>query len=101
MPVHPRSSVIAKGRVGGAIALAAAGQLIYEQRVPLCLIAGVDSFLVAGTLAAYEDKNRLLTSQNSNGFIPGEAGAAVLVSDSTRTSDGRASGQAPSAAGDL
>src|SRR5215831_9521399 len=76
---HPKSSVIAKGRVGGAIAIGAARQLIYEERIPLCLIAGVDSFLVAGTLAAYEEKDRLLTSQNSNGFIPGEAGAAILV----------------------
>jgi len=76
---HPRSGVIAKGRVSGAIALGMARQLIYEERVPLCLIAGVDSLLVAGTLAAYEEKNRLLTSQNSNGFIPGEAAAAILV----------------------
>jgi 3-oxoacyl-[acyl-carrier-protein] synthase I len=76
---HLRSGVIAKGRVGGAIALGAARQLIYEERVPLCIIAGVDSLLVAGTLAAYEEKSRLLTSQNSDGFIPGEAGAAILV----------------------
>jgi 3-oxoacyl-[acyl-carrier-protein] synthase-1 len=76
---HPRSGTIADGRVGGAIALGAARQFIYEQNIPLCLIAGVDSFLVAGTLAAYEGKSRLLTSKNSNGFIPGEAGAAVLV----------------------
>ena len=47
--------------------------------MPYCIIAGVDSLLLSGTLAAYEEKNRLLTSQNSNGFIPGEAAAAVLV----------------------
>src|SRR6185312_5882884 len=41
--------------------------------------AGVDSFLVAATLNAYEANSRLLTSDNSNGFIPGEAGAAVLL----------------------
>jgi 3-oxoacyl-[acyl-carrier-protein] synthase I len=76
---HPRSGVIAKGRVGGAIALGAARELIYNERLPLCIVAGVDSMLVAGTLAAYEEKSRLLTSQNSNGFIPGEAGAAILV----------------------
>jgi 3-oxoacyl-[acyl-carrier-protein] synthase-1 len=76
---HPRSGVIARGRVGGALALAEARKLIYEERVPLCVIAGVDSYLVAGTLGAYQDKDRLLTSKNSNGFIPGEAGAAVLI----------------------
>jgi 3-oxoacyl-[acyl-carrier-protein] synthase-1 len=82
---HVDSHVIARGRVAGALALAEARQLINEQRVPLCLIAGVDSFLVASTLAAYEEKHRLLTSQNSNGFIPGEAGAAILVGSSTQT----------------
>ncbi len=76
---HPRSGVLARGRVAGALALAEARRLIYEERLPLCLIAGVDSLLVASTLAAYEEKDRLLTSQNSNGFIPGEAGAAVLI----------------------
>ncbi len=76
---HPRSSVIAKGRVAGAVALGAARELIHKENVPLCLIAGVDSYLIAATLAAYEEKDRLLTSQNSNGFIPGEAAAAVLV----------------------
>jgi 3-oxoacyl-[acyl-carrier-protein] synthase-1 len=76
---HPRSSVIARGRVAGALALAQAREILKEEGLPLCLIAGVDSLLVGATLAAYEEKNRLLTSQNSNGFIPGEAGAAVLV----------------------
>lgn len=76
---HARSGIFARGRVAGGLAMSYARQLILEERLPLVLIAGVDSFLVAGTLAAYETKNRLLTSQNSNGFIPGEAGAAVLV----------------------
>ncbi len=84
---HPRSGVIARGRVAGALALADARRLIYEERVPLCLIAGVDSFLVAATLAGFEEKNRLLTSQNSNGFIPGEAGAAVLVGPPGQTKE--------------
>ena len=82
---HSGNSYVAKyngtvwSELGGANALGAARQFIYEQNIPLCLIAGVDSLLVAGTLAAYEEKARLLTSQNSNGFIPGEAGAAILV----------------------
>ena len=82
MRFHPRSGAIAKGRVAGAVALGAARELIHQERVPFCLIAGVDTYLIAATLAAYEEKSRLLTSQNSNGFIPGEAAAAVLVSAS-------------------
>src|SRR5215472_5371001 len=76
---HSSSGVIARGRVAGALALAEARRLIYEQRIPFCIIAGTDSYLVAATLDAYQRADRLLTSQNSNGFIPGEAGAAVLV----------------------
>lgn len=79
---HHRSGVIAKGRVSGAVALGAARELIYNEKVPFCLIAGVDTYLVAATLATYEEKSRLLTSQNSNGFIPGEAAAAILVAAS-------------------
>ena len=76
---HPRSAVIARGRVAGGLAMLHSRSLIHEERLPFCIVAGVDSYLVASTLAAYEKKNRLLTSQNSNGFIPGEAGAAILV----------------------
>jgi 3-oxoacyl-[acyl-carrier-protein] synthase-1 len=76
---HASSAVFARGRVAGALALMQARQLIHDQRVPLCIIAGVDSLLLAPTVATYEDKDRLLTSRNSNGFIPGEAAGAVLV----------------------
>lgn len=76
---HPRSDVLARGRVGGAIAVDMARKLIHEERFPLCIVVGVDSFLVAASLNAYEATSRLLTSDNSNGFIPGEAGAAVLL----------------------
>jgi 3-oxoacyl-[acyl-carrier-protein] synthase-1 len=80
---HVRSAVIPRGRVAGGLAMILARQLIHEERLPFCLIAGVDSYLVAPTLAAYENKDRLLTSQNSNGFIPGEAGSAILVGRQT------------------
>ena len=36
-------------------------------------------FLVAATLNAYNETRRLLTADNSDGFIPGEAGAAALI----------------------
>ena len=72
-------TLLPRGRVGGMAALNLARKLIHEGGMPLCLVAGVDSFLVGPTLAAYEAKQRLLTSDNSNGFIPGEAGAAVLL----------------------
>jgi 3-oxoacyl-[acyl-carrier-protein] synthase-1 len=79
---HPQSRVIPRGRVAGALAMDAARTQLQELPIPFCIVAGVDSLFVADTLAAYERSKRLLTSRNSNGFIPGEAAAAVLVSRS-------------------
>jgi 3-oxoacyl-[acyl-carrier-protein] synthase-1 len=74
-----RSLVIAQGRVGGAVALHHASRMIHEGGFRHVIVAGVDSYLVAGTLRAYDERERLLTPANSNGFIPGEAGGAFLV----------------------
>jgi 3-oxoacyl-[acyl-carrier-protein] synthase-1 len=76
---HPDSRVIAQGRVGGATALHHASRMIYENGFHQVIVASVDSYLVAATLRAYDDRERLLTPANSNGFIPGEAGAALLI----------------------
>lgn len=76
---HPHSQVIAEGRVSGIEALRQARHLIEKENVSQVMIAGVDSFLVAATLKAYEEQEKLLTSQNSDGFLPGEAAGAILV----------------------
>ncbi|MNQ32985.1 3-oxoacyl-(acyl carrier protein) synthase [compost metagenome] len=76
---HGSSNVIPRGRVSGAVALLNARKLIHEQGHRHVLVAGVDSFLAGPTLAAFEGRERLLTSQNSNGFIPGEGAAAVVI----------------------
>ncbi len=76
---HEKSAVIANDGVGAVEAINRALELISQKTAQYCLIAGVDTLLVSGTLASYEGKERLLTSNNSNGFIPGEAGAAILV----------------------
>ena len=76
---HEKSRVIARGHVAVAVALKHARELLQEGNVKQVLIAATDSLLVAPTLAHYEENERLLTSQNSNGFIPGEAGAALVV----------------------
>lgn len=76
---HEKSLVIAGGHVGVVLALRHARLLIQELKLKHVLIAATDSLLVAQSLAHYEEHERLLTSQNSNGFIPGEAGAALVV----------------------
>jgi 3-oxoacyl-[acyl-carrier-protein] synthase-1 len=42
------------------------------------VVAGVDSYLTAPAIAHYQGARRLLTAENANGFLPGEAAAAVL-----------------------
>jgi 3-oxoacyl-[acyl-carrier-protein] synthase-1 len=79
---HRRSAVISEGRVGGVKALAYARKLLdRDPDVHSVLVCGVDSLLVAGTLNHYHEQRRLLTADNSDGFIPGEAATAVLLGD--------------------
>jgi 3-oxoacyl-[acyl-carrier-protein] synthase-1 len=73
------SAIIRQGRVSTAIALVEARKLLYEGGVPQVVIAATDSLLTWPTLSVYERGERLLTGSNSNGFLPGEAGGALLV----------------------
>lgn len=73
------SGVLPEGRVSVAMALKQARSLIYDGNVPLVLIAATDSLLTWPTLSVYERNDRLLRKQNSNGFIPGEGGGALLA----------------------
>lgn len=84
---HEKSAIIDQGRVSVAVALKHARQLIYEQKLPGVIIAGVDSLLVSSSLRSFEERERLLTKENSNGFIPGEAAAAVLVQAPANSAD--------------
>jgi 3-oxoacyl-[acyl-carrier-protein] synthase-1 len=74
-----RSQVIPYGRVAAAIALLRARQLLEDEQVPAVLIVATDSLLTWPTLRVLEAQGRLLTEDNSNGFLPGEGAAALLV----------------------
>jgi 3-oxoacyl-[acyl-carrier-protein] synthase-1 len=76
---HPASEVLAYGRAAGVVGLAKAAKLIFEDGVRRVMVAGVDSLLSASMLEAYEERERLLTSVNSDGFVPGEGAAAVML----------------------
>lgn len=77
--IAPR--IVAHGRPSGHVALEMATRLL-AAGTPFVMIAGVDSYLTAATTGHYVRQKRLLTSDNSNGFIPGEAAAAVLCASS-------------------
>lgn len=76
------SLVVAHGRPSGHVALDRARRLLASGAAPFVLIAGVDSYLTAQTISHYLARERLLTPKNSDGFIPGEAAAAILCAPS-------------------
>jgi len=73
------SMVITQGRVGAAVALAQARALITQGRCERVLVAAVDSLLHAATLDHHASQGRLLSTESSNGFMPGEGAGALLV----------------------
>ena len=77
------SATIPYGRVGIAVAMARARRLLAERAAPFVVIAATDSLLTSGTLSAYAQDQRLLTEENSNGFMPGEGAGALLVGEPT------------------
>lgn len=74
-----RSQVVADGRVATAVALSHARMLVHHENVQHVLIAATDSLLHWNTVRHYDRAGRLFTSNNSNGFVPGEGAGALLV----------------------
>jgi 3-oxoacyl-[acyl-carrier-protein] synthase-1 len=79
---HAASRITQIGSPGLAAALDYAQTLLADTAasgVHSVLVAGVDSLLNTPDIHALLAQGRLLTSANSDGFIPGEAAACVLV----------------------
>ena len=81
LPHHPLSRVGAHGQVSATRAIHYATTLITKRSASACVVAGVDSLLRQNVVNVYAERRRVMTSDNSNGFFPGEAGSAVLVSE--------------------
>lgn len=77
---HALSRIIPAGRAGIGLALQQANTLLQQREVHYVLIAGVDSFLDSHTISHFLQQARLRSSDNSDGFIPGEAASAILIS---------------------
>jgi 3-oxoacyl-[acyl-carrier-protein] synthase I len=83
-PFHEASRITQLGSPGLAAALHYAQQLLnasssQNPSVRHVLIAGLDSLLNTEDINAGLAQERLLSSENSDGFIPGEAAACLLV----------------------
>ena len=67
------------GRAGGLAAIGAAATAIAEGRIPFALAGGVDSFLDLYVMATLDMEGRIKSDVHLDGFIPGEAGAFLLL----------------------
>jgi len=72
------------GAIGFVEALERARRLLDSKEVSAVMIGGVDSLLTVGCISyyggdLYGQNCRLLTEDNADGFIPGEAAATVLL----------------------
>lgn len=74
-----RSRIVANGRAGLGPALQLAAQWLAAGEARQVLLVGADSYLDAATIGHYLSAQRLLVPGNSDGFLPGEAAAAVLL----------------------
>jgi len=78
---HPKlSRAIASGHTSGFDGLRFARELLRSPQIPYCLVCATDSYLHADSLRWLEQAQRLKTPSHSDGIIPGEAAAALLIS---------------------
>lgn len=75
-----RVRIFTEGSYGGYAALAAGCELIRRRAATACVVAGAETMMCARTLLKLSEQRRLLTERNSDGVIPGEAAACVLLS---------------------
>lgn len=80
-----RTFVAEHGRPAGFVALDRVRAAFDENKADHALIVGVDTMLTGKAIAHYNSERRLLTPDNANGFLPGEAAAAVLCAPGAPT----------------
>jgi len=80
LPIPPtRRHLISSGPAGLAEAISGASMQLDRGDAARGLIIAVDSWLDPGLLAAAAEGFRLRSDENPSGFIPGEAGVALLL----------------------
>ena len=78
LPRTIKLHVVAHGRPSGVVALERVRRMFARGEAEHAVIVGADSLLSGPTIAHYLRAQRLLTADAANGFIAGEAAAAVL-----------------------
>ncbi len=78
---HSYSQVLESGKAGIADALNLANAAFSTAKPPKYVaIVAVDSYLTATSISHYLNSERIKTTDNSDGFMPGEAAAGILLS---------------------
>jgi 3-oxoacyl-[acyl-carrier-protein] synthase I len=88
-PFHAESCLVAYGKGGIAAAVADASALLNSATGPeYVLMVAVDSLLDAAAIENYLIQMRLNSRDNTDGFIPGEGAAAVILSKKSHGASG-------------
>lgn len=74
-----QSQIFHQGRAGGLVALASACQALRSGRFSTVLVGGVDTYLDLRLLAGLDMEGRLLVERATEGFLPGEGAAFLLL----------------------
>ncbi|UYV37337.1 3-oxoacyl-ACP synthase [Rhodobacteraceae bacterium D3-12] len=82
---NTKTYVAEHGRPSGFVALDRVRAAFAEDTFDHALIVGTDSLLTSQAVTHYKAQKRLLTADNPNGFMPGEAAAAVLCASGEPT----------------
>jgi 3-oxoacyl-[acyl-carrier-protein] synthase-1 len=75
-------TVLCTGHAAGLMAIEQGARLVAAGKARVCLVAAADSYLNPETLEWLDATGRLSSSENRNGFAPGEAAGACLLTTS-------------------
>ena len=78
--------VVSEDSAGGYRALGWARELLEQRQCEACIVCAADSLIGARELLGLERASRLIGLDNSDGLIPGEAAACVVLTTSGRGS---------------
>jgi 3-oxoacyl-[acyl-carrier-protein] synthase-1 len=81
LPIDFDASQVIEGERGAHVrAIAIAARLVSSESWPACLLLAVDSLITPARVARDLAAGRFAGDHNLTGFVPGEAGAALLLS---------------------
>jgi 3-oxoacyl-[acyl-carrier-protein] synthase-1 len=84
-----RTTFLPSGNAAGLLAMKQARDILQAGRSRFCLVGGVDSYMTADSLEWMDEQGILKSSENRNGFPPGEAAGFCLLTTGATALEGR------------